>query len=88
MKSVRLRASVEGSLESKRVQSVVLKVALREVQSAFLKLCTCRVVDDSCGVGKSRVVRMALWSAILGRTTVFVFFYANTAIESSEMKYS
>ena len=70
--SVRLRASVEGSSESKRVQSVVLKVALREVQSAFLKSYICRVVDVSCGVGKSSVVRVALWSAILGRTMVLV----------------
>ena len=65
-------AAVEGSSESTRVQSAVLKAVLREVQSAFLKSYTCRVVDVSCGVGKSRVVRVALWSVILGRTMVLV----------------
>ena len=72
MKSVRFCAAVEGSSSSTRVQLVVLKVALREVQSAFLKSYICRDVDVSCGVGKSSVVRVALRFAIVGRTIVFV----------------
>ena len=72
MKLVKLRAAVEGSSVSIVVQSVCSKVALSEVQSAFLKSCTCRVVAVSSGVWKLSVVRVALWSAILGRTMDFV----------------
>ena len=52
MKSVRLRAAVEGSSASTCVQSVFVKVRLSAVQSAFLKSCTSRVEAVSCGVGK------------------------------------
>ena len=72
MKLVRFFAAVEGSCERSCAQSVFVKVELSEVQSAFLKSYTCRVVAVSWGAGKWSVVRVALWSAIFGRTVVVV----------------